>query len=376
LILGANNYVHERWLHNRSTEYNAGLILILAYCGACCWGSYRRWKTLQLIDGTARELRLPSSIEAWLLRPFRTVAARLSGPLASLQKKELRIHQVSFVLAGLFVVFIALAGLLYLSVHDQRHDPVILLICGYVFYLPLLPLLVGVSAVAEEKNWGVADWQLTLPVSAWGQWWSKVFVAWAISVGLGVVLPALISWLGAFLIGSHDPADLPIFYGLRSALGTAFGGGDGELAPWSVALLALFCGLLGHVTVTSFALYSGAICSTTARALIAAVLMMVVSGYVIATTNALAWSHREWLVAAARILKPSVPTIPSAFTVLLLLAVETMLFLGLLWGCAYRAYRTRSDLSSLLKVQVPLLVGAEVLLALIFLVYRITPLTH
>lgn len=52
-------------------------------------------------------------------------------------------------------------------------------------------LFIGSACVAEERQLGTLDWQLTCPATVRRQWWVKVSVAMGLSVLLGIALPVL-----------------------------------------------------------------------------------------------------------------------------------------------------------------------------------------
>ena len=106
-----------------------------------------------------------------LARPLAEVSSRFRGPFASLLKKEFRLQQVSFLLAGVFFL-IAVIGFCLVPVH---HDLGRGILGGdFGVFMLILPLIAGAIAVAEEKGWDMAEWHLTLPPSALQQWSAKM----------------------------------------------------------------------------------------------------------------------------------------------------------------------------------------------------------
>ena len=81
--------------------------VLLIYCPLVYWLGYAKFKRLEVVDAPSRELGLPAGLEAFFVRPLTRVSARFRGPFATLLKKEFRLQQVSFLLAGLFVLIAA-----------------------------------------------------------------------------------------------------------------------------------------------------------------------------------------------------------------------------------------------------------------------------
>src|ERR1019366_689742 len=74
----------------------------------------------------------------------------------------------------------------------KRHPEVAGGIVGgdMVVYMLILPLIAGAISVGEERGWGMAEWQLTLPPSALKQWSAKMMTALSTSLVMGLLLPA------------------------------------------------------------------------------------------------------------------------------------------------------------------------------------------
>src|SRR6185312_6391151 len=62
----------------------------------------------------------------------------------------------------------------------------------------LIPLIAGAGCIAEEKNWKIHEWHLTLPPSNLKQWIAKVLVAIGITLVLGILLPCIFIVIGNF----------------------------------------------------------------------------------------------------------------------------------------------------------------------------------
>jgi hypothetical protein len=119
-------------------------------------------------------------------------------------KKELRIQQLTMVVGAIYGI-----GWFATGVAGRYFPDSIYMSPGALtlLYGPLLALLAGSLASAEERQLGTLEWQLLLPMAVWKQWFAKVGVALALALLLGLGLPVLVasispSFLGVRLDGS------------------------------------------------------------------------------------------------------------------------------------------------------------------------------
>lgn len=106
----------------------------------------------------------------------------------ALVKKEIRLHE-----ANLFIAIILLAVHLASFALHPVLDPNVKRVYEFVWSLWLLmPLLIGSAAVAEERQLGVLESQLSLAASLRAQLFAKFIVAFAFSIILGAVMPSII----------------------------------------------------------------------------------------------------------------------------------------------------------------------------------------
>jgi hypothetical protein len=157
----------------------------LAMIACCAVGgvlSVRRFIRLEAIDGPLPSLHLPR----WWARAGR---ARAWQPLRALAVKELRLQQLTFVIAGLFITGASAASLLQRVVPLWSTFPI-----GVVtqLYWLILSIWIGSVASAEERQHGTLEWQLLQPTAAWQQWTVKVGVALAVALVCGVAMPMLV----------------------------------------------------------------------------------------------------------------------------------------------------------------------------------------
>ena len=226
------------------------------YCALSYRFGYGEFMRLQVIDSQAQEISLPLRLEAALARPFSKVVPGFTGPFASLVKKELRLQQISFLGAALFCVVAIAAGLLY-QCHILLGDGTNLasLFLGMDFvYVPVVPFIAGAISVAEEKGWGVADWQLTLPPSALKQWSVKMLVTLSTSLVLGLLLPAALFLAGKEFLGIHP----------------------GEALPQDIHIMAAV--VMGHLLLTSVVIYAASLARTTIGAILLSLGMVLLAG--------------------------------------------------------------------------------------------------
>jgi ABC-type Na+ efflux pump permease subunit len=225
----------------------AFISLLLIYCALVYWLGYATFKRLEAVDTPSRELSLPAGLEAIFVAPLTRMSAGFRGPFATLLKKEFRLQQISFLLAGVFVL-IAVAGFCLV----KRHPEVSAGIVGgdIVTYVLVLPLIAGAMSVAEEKGWGIAEWHLTLPASALTQWSAKMVATLSTSLVLGLLLPAVLFIAGAALLGQ---------LGDRASLPPAF-----AILNW----------VLGQLLVTSVAIYAASFSKNTLRAILVAFVIL------------------------------------------------------------------------------------------------------
>ena len=228
----------------------ASLVLLVIYCALVYWRGYATFKRLEAVDGPARELSLPAGLEAFFVRPLTRASSGFRGPFATLLKKEFRLQQISFLLAGLFVLFYVAAACVYPRYHDWGR---VILSADSAIYLLLFPFIAGATALAEEKGWGMAEWHLSLPPSALKQWSAKMLAALSTTLILGFLLPAATLLVGAPLFGlpgpraSHSPAPEILLY------------------------------MLGYLLMTSVAVYAASFSNNTLRAILAAFALIVAS---------------------------------------------------------------------------------------------------
>jgi len=177
------------------TVFWRGMFLICAVSAVAGWWMFSR---LEVLEGHSH-IQIPD-----LLRRGKVKAAWRTRhhPIAALIGKDLRLQQMAFVVAALYVVSWAAFAWMDSRAIDK---PMGLLIPLTLLYGGSLAVLVGSLASAEERQLGTLESQTVLPSPAWLQWTVKVGVTFGLALLLGAALPALLHSL-------HGSTDYP---GLR-----------------------------------------------------------------------------------------------------------------------------------------------------------------
>jgi hypothetical protein len=259
-------------INNEAVLVTAFIAFLLIYCPVVGWLGYAKFKQLEAVEMPSRELSLPGGLEAILVAPLTRVSSRFGGPVATLLKKEFRLQQISFLLAGVFVL-IALGGFCLTKSHREVAAGIV---GGDLFlYALILPLIAGAISVAEERGWGLAEWQLTLPPSTRTQWSAKMAVTLTTSLVLGLLLPAVVFMLADPLF--NQP-------GARTSFPPAF---------------AILCWVLGQLVMTSVAVYTASFAKNTLQAILAALVILAAGGglvwFAIYSAHYVALAPVQWM---------------------------------------------------------------------------------
>jgi ABC-2 family transporter protein len=124
-----------------------------------------------------------------------TAAAFSSRPrhwFSMLVRKEFQLHQTTIVIA-LVVLALHLASVFIRKFHPHFINTAYKDVLDFIWSLWLLmPLVIGSTAIAEERRLGVIESQLCLPVSRRTQLFIKFSVGLVLSVILGALIPLLV----------------------------------------------------------------------------------------------------------------------------------------------------------------------------------------
>jgi hypothetical protein len=168
----------------------------ISFCVLGAVMTWRMFRRLEAIDGRGPDVRLPQWLR-WQTTRTETTAFRKRHPLWLLAKKELRLQQLAFVVAGLYVLG-SLGGVSLSRLTPQQSAVFDVLTTCYAL---LIAVLIGSLASAEERQLGTLAWQLLLPIATAKQWAVKVAIAFGLALPLALGMPALVAFL-------HPTADM------------------------------------------------------------------------------------------------------------------------------------------------------------------------
>lgn len=215
--------------HGYTGEVDVFRVMFLsrALFGLSAAGAFMTWRTflrLEAIDGRGPDVDLAprrSSLAMPRARVHRS-------PMWLLVRKELRIQQLTFAIAAIYVV----SYLALVVVNRGRAQVGDVLFVLPMFCGTLLALTTGALASAEERHLGTLEAQLLLPVAASRQFAVKTGTALALSLLLAVLLPAA-------LVTIVPPEPLASARGLRPVLAVST-----ALAVSSMTALGLYVSTL------------------------------------------------------------------------------------------------------------------------------------
>lgn len=185
ILLAKTSGWNWEYAERRAVEIWVPMMYVFAAIAAIL--AWRTFVRLEAIEGRGKEIHLP--------RWFRMGGRAQAGhPVWQLVKKELRLQQLAFVMAGLYVAAWAVSSLsAYLAPGTTVHHIVGPLTAAY---LAGVALLVGSLASAEERQCGMVDSQQLLPMAASRQWTIKAGVALALALLLAIGVPAVLMYAG------------------------------------------------------------------------------------------------------------------------------------------------------------------------------------
>jgi len=173
------------------TRNTIAATLLAAYSVAGYFFARWQFRHAQDTAWTGGNLSLPSAA-GWLPWKRTETVRQKMHPLRALLGKEFQFQQVSFLLAGLLLL-VQIAVLLVQKFVNLNENSVLAMIVQHFWGMWIvMPLLVGCSAVAEERKLGTLEPQLCLPVSRAWQFAVKVFVTLVCGTVLGALVPVLV----------------------------------------------------------------------------------------------------------------------------------------------------------------------------------------
>jgi hypothetical protein len=180
--------------HPASTIVIVTLLVIYSIAG--WWWARRQFFRAQDTQWTGGTITLPRI--GWLGATRRPPVHRF-GPIGTLVRKELQLHQSAYLVAALLLLFhIVVLFARFLSTDAGGRGEVfgIVVDAWWVLWLAL-PLIIGAACTAEERRLETQQSQLCLPVKRRTQTAVKFAVALFLGVCLGGLFPTLIEGLGA-----------------------------------------------------------------------------------------------------------------------------------------------------------------------------------
>jgi hypothetical protein len=179
-------------------ERAVAALFAIGFCAVTVIAFYiarRRFEWLEDLGpvGEDVQFKAPGFLRTWLRVDARSERQAQSAT-RSIWWKEIRLQQVNLALAvGLGLVIVLMHWLRQAAwTMSDRFGPQDLEFVDFLWALwVLLPLTIGLATVAEERRLGVESWQATLPVSRARRWWIKIGAAYAISFGVGVIVPVV-----------------------------------------------------------------------------------------------------------------------------------------------------------------------------------------
>lgn len=175
------------------TRNTIATVLLLSY--SIAGYLFARWQFRHAQDTawTGGNVSLPG-VERWLPWKRTETVRPKTHPLRALLGKEFQFQQVSFLLAGLLLL-VQVAVLMvqkFVNLNLNENSVLGMIVQHFWGIWIVMPLLVGCSAVAEERKLGTLEPQLCLPVSRAWQFAVKVFVTMVCGTVLGALVPVLV----------------------------------------------------------------------------------------------------------------------------------------------------------------------------------------
>ena len=176
-----------RYVSGRVLWSNA--LILFAASAVAGWRLFMR---LEAIDGRGADVRLPAAWRRWAEATFAASSqpVRTKHPLRMLIRKELHLQQMTFAVAGVWLVIWLVESALTRMIPGFVGLPLPLV---SIIFGGLLALLIGSLASAEERQLGTLEWQVLLPMAAWKQWTVKVATALGLAALLSFGLPVVLA---------------------------------------------------------------------------------------------------------------------------------------------------------------------------------------
>jgi hypothetical protein len=191
-------------------------------------------------------------------RSANDVSVRARAPWAALLRKELQLHQFTLAgIAGIFVLHLAAVMLRKIGAQSFGRNTLLLLqVFGWVWVF--VPVLAGSESVAEERQIGMFDTLLSMPISRRLQFVFKLGMVLLLGGILSPALLCVVEWIGNSIgAGAH-----------LDVMGVAFKWG--EVAPIFIAFSV----------IATLSFFASTLTRSVVQALAVAVSMVVIIGFI------------------------------------------------------------------------------------------------
>ena len=192
LVPGVMLVILAGLLAGNSDAFNEGVIATVLGAYSLAGFFFARWLFLRAQDAqwTGGAISLPEVHGLARLKLF-AGAHRTWRPHTAMFVKELHLHQAQFVIAGaLMLLHLGVIATRNLGHFPRNSSLEFILECFWGLWL-VMPVLVGCTAVAEERKLGTLESQLCLPARRRTQFEIKLFVALSLSILFGTIMPLL-----------------------------------------------------------------------------------------------------------------------------------------------------------------------------------------
>jgi ABC-type transport system involved in multi-copper enzyme maturation permease subunit len=263
-------YLTEKLTDGSTTGEEPMTIVLVLYSAAGFFWARRMFLRAQDVQWTGGTISLPS----WLKLPQWVVPIRMPEsrrPRLALLAKEFQLHQSQLVIAGALALM-HLGMIVARKAGGGFKDSPVLEFVTFQFWIlwPVMPLLIGCAAVAEERKLGTLEAQLCLPVRRRTQFVIKSGFALALAIFFGVFMPLLFEGSRILPDFHANMGDFLKFYGYTSPgiLILTVIEVVNALNPW-LPLLPLFIISVGLVAI---AFYASTLVRNTLQAIAPAIL--------------------------------------------------------------------------------------------------------
>ena len=221
----------------------AGLLGTTALAAIAGWRLFMR---LEAVGGAAAGLDL----DRWQLTQGASVAAPPSHPtrrhpLWLLTLKELRLQQLTIVVALLFAIGWAVAAALW---RHEANDREVLGAIALIYYT-LLAVVIGSLASAEERQLGSHEWQTLLPIAVWQQWMVKLGTTLGLALLISVVTPTLMADLS---LANPAHAGVVLLLTIGSLYVSSLCRSGMQALAWSAPVLVIALQLVSQFALLGF----------------------------------------------------------------------------------------------------------------------------